>query len=117
MPFEIAPTESPDIDLVLSALANPTRRRVVERLCRTPASVSELAGPFDMTLPSFVQHLKVLEESGLVESWKEGRVRTYRLRAEPLGAVQGWLDRQRAMWEARLDRLDAYVTRLKEEDA
>lgn len=104
------------VDLVFSALANPTRRRVVERLSGSPASVSELAEPFDMALPSFVQHLKVLEESGLVSSHKEGRVRTYRLNSEPLRVAEGWLDRQRALWEARLDRFDAYVTKLKENE-
>jgi DNA-binding transcriptional ArsR family regulator len=104
-----------DVDRLFAALANPTRRRVVERLSARSASVSELAKPFDMALPSFVQHLQVLEEAGLIRSTKEGRVRTYRIEGEALGAARDWLERQRALWEARLDRLDAYVTHLKEE--
>lgn len=104
------------VDPVFSALANPTRRKVVERLTGGPASVTELAEPFDMALPSFLQHLDVLEESGLVRSRKEGRVRTCRLDTEPLRTAEDWLDRQRALWESRLDRFDAYVTRLQEEE-
>lgn len=110
-------TDNPDLDVdaLFAALANPTRRRVVERLSRRPASVSELARPFEMALPSFVQHLRVLEEAGLVRSTKEGRVRTYRLEPRALGTARDWLEEQRALWEARLDRFDTYVTRLKEE--
>lgn len=104
------------IDELFSALANPTRCRVVERLSGGPASVSELAEPFDMALPSFLQHLKVLEESGLVRSRKVGRVRTYRLVSKPLRTAEDWLERQRAVWESRLDRFDTYVTNLKEDD-
>lgn len=103
------------VDLVFSALANPTRRQVVERLSGSPASVSELAEPFDMALPSFLQHLRVLEDSGLVRSRKQGRVRTYRLNSRPLGIAEDWLDRQRCLWESRLDRFDAYVTTLQED--
>jgi DNA-binding transcriptional ArsR family regulator len=100
------------IDGVFKALSDPTRRRVVERLGRSPASVSELAEPFDMALPSFLQHLRVLEGSGLVRSRKEGRVRTYRLEGKQMQAAEDWLGRQRAMWERRLDQLDAYATEL-----
>jgi DNA-binding transcriptional ArsR family regulator len=99
---------------VFRALADPTRRRVLERLSRSPASVSELAEPFDMALPSFVQHLKLLEESGLVRSEKAGRVRTYRIAPRRLRLAESWLTRQRSLWERRLDQLDAYVTTLKE---
>jgi DNA-binding transcriptional ArsR family regulator len=102
------------IDSVFRALADPTRRHVVERLSRSPASVSELAAPFDMALPSFVQHLRLLERSGLVQSVKEGRVRTYRITPKRLQLAEGWLARQRTLWERRLDQLDAYALALKE---
>jgi DNA-binding transcriptional ArsR family regulator len=101
------------IDDVFRALADPTRRQVLERLSRSPASVSELAAPFDMALPSFVQHLRLLEESGLVRSHKNGRVRTYRIEPKSMKLAEGWLARQRSLWEDRLDRLDAYLIELK----
>ncbi|MGE0425598.1 MAG: ArsR/SmtB family transcription factor [Reyranellaceae bacterium] len=103
------------MDDVFRALADPTRRRVVEALSERPASVSELAAPFKMALPSFVEHLKVLEGCGLVTSTKTGRVRTYRLAPERLTQAEDWLGRQRRVWEQRLDRLDAYLTKLKGE--
>ncbi len=112
----MAPAAQP-IDGVFRALSDPTRRRVVERLSRSPASVSELAAPFDMALPSFVQHLKVLERCGLVHSKKSGRVRTYRLAAKRLRLAEHWLARQRTLWERRLDQLDDYLTTLEESDA
>ena len=102
-----------DLDSVFQALAHPTRRAVVERLGRGPAAVSRLAEPFDMALPSFLQHLQVLEGSGLVDSRKDGRVRTYRLTPEPLRVAEGWLGEQRILWEKRLDQLDDYLIRLK----
>lgn len=97
------------LDTVFRALSDPTRRAVLERLVRGPTSVSELAAPFDMALPSFMQHLKVLEASGLVRSKKSGRVRTYRLEPKPLQRAEGWMAEQRSTWEKRLDRFDAYV--------
>ena len=103
------------IDDVFRALSDPTRRRVVEQLSRRPASVSELAAPFDMALPSFVQHLRVLEASGLVTSAKLGRVRTYQLVPKRLRQAEDWMSKQRSLWEGRLDRFDAYVTRLHKE--
>src|SRR6476659_8327172 len=103
------------IDEVFRALSDPTRRRVLERLSKSPASVSELAAPFDMALPSFVQHLRLLEDSGLVSSRKDGRVRTYRLEAKPMRQAENWLSRQRTVWEDRLDRLDAYLLELKKQ--
>jgi DNA-binding transcriptional ArsR family regulator len=109
------PAES--IDSVFRALADPTRRHVLERLSRSPASVSELAEPFDMALPSFVQHLKLLEESGLVRSEKSGRVRTYQIAPRRMKLAENWLVRQRTLWERRLDQLDDYVTALKEKRA
>jgi DNA-binding transcriptional ArsR family regulator len=99
------------LDAVFRALADPTRRRVVERLGRGPASTSDLARPFAMALPSFHQHLCVLESCGLVASTKTGRVRTYRLASARLRQAEDWLSRQRGLWESRLDRLDAFLTR------
>jgi DNA-binding transcriptional ArsR family regulator len=104
------------IDSVFRALADPTRRHVLERLNRGPGSVSELAEPFDMALPSFVEHLKVLEESGLVRSRKTGRVRTYQLVPRRLKLAEDWLTRQRRFWERHLDQLDAYLLTLKEKE-
>jgi DNA-binding transcriptional ArsR family regulator len=104
-------------DEVFHALANPTRRKVLERLSSGPATVSELAAPFDMQLPSFVQHLSVLEESRLVRSRKRGRVRTYEIAPERFAVVEDWLTARRKEWEARLDRFDQYVHRLKEREA
>jgi DNA-binding transcriptional ArsR family regulator len=101
-------------DGVFRALSDPTRRLVVERLGESPASVSELAEPFDMALPSFVQHLRILEGCGLVSSTKSGRVRTYRLDPARLQVAEDWLARQRALWERRLDQLDSYLLKLKE---
>lgn len=107
------PNQSPSLDHLLKALADPTRRAVVERLANGPAAMSDLARPFDMALPSFLQHLKVLEASGLVSSEKRGRVRTYHLRTEALAPVETWLSGQRRIWETRLDQFDAYVVSLK----
>jgi DNA-binding transcriptional ArsR family regulator len=97
------------LDGVFQALGDPTRRAVVERLGRGPASVGVLAAPFKMALPSFLQHLRVLEDCGLVTSRKKGRVRTYRVTHRPMNAAVHWLDRQRSLWERRLDQLDAYL--------
>ena len=97
------------LDRVFQALADPTRRAVLQRLSHGTAPVSELAEPFDMALPSFLQHLKVLEGCGLVRSQKAGRVRTYQLAPQPLRAAEGWLAEQRALWDRRLDQLDRYL--------
>jgi DNA-binding transcriptional ArsR family regulator len=102
------------IDGVFRALADPTRRQVLERLGRSPASVSELARPFDMALPSFLEHLKILEGYGLVRSDKTGRVRTYQLVPKRLQQAEDWLARQRTFWTARLDQLDSYLLQMKE---
>ena len=104
-------------DAVFHALSNPTRRRVLERLSVGPATVSELAEPFDMQLPSFVQHLSVLERSRLVKSKKRGRVRTYEMAPERLKVAEDWLTTRRRLWEARLDRFDDYVKHLKEKES
>ena len=104
-------------DDVFHALANPTRRQVLERLSAGPATVSELAASFDMQLPSFVQHLSVLEESRLVRSTKRGRVRTYEIAPERFSVAEDWLTERRRSWEARLDRFDNYVKHLKEKES
>jgi DNA-binding transcriptional ArsR family regulator len=111
-----APSASPAIvDAVFRALSDPTRRNVIERLSARPSSVSDLAAAHAMALPSFLEHLKVLEGAGLVRSKKVGRVRTYELAADRLRLVESWLDRQRSMWERRLDQLDAYLLSMKKE--
>ncbi len=104
-------------DEVFQALSNPTRRKVLEQLSVGPATVSELAAPFDMQLPSFVQHLSVLEQSRLVRSNKRGRVRTYEIAPERFKVVEDWLAQRRRLWEARLDRFDQYVKQLKAQDS
>jgi DNA-binding transcriptional ArsR family regulator len=102
------------VDAVFHALSHATRRAVVARLGRGPASVSELAAPFEMALPSFCQHLRVLEGAGVVRSHKRGRVRTYALNPAPLAAGERWLAEQRNLWTARLDQLDALLTSTSE---
>ena len=102
---------------VFHALSNSTRRNILEQLSVGPATVSDLAAPFDMTLPSFVQHLSVLERSRLVKSKKRGRVRTYEIAPERFKVAEGWLTARRQLWEARLDRFDEYVKQLKEKES
>jgi len=109
--------QSPAADKVFHALSNPTRRKVLERLSIGPATVSDLAARFDMQLPSFVQHLSVLERSRLVRSKKRGRVRTYEIAPERFKVVEDWLAARRQLWKARLDRFDQYVKQLKEKEA
>lgn len=109
------PTQTVELDQVFQALSDPTRRKVIERLVSSAATTSELAEPFDMALPSFLQHLKVLERAGLVASTKAGRVRTYRLAPAALEVADGWLADQRRLWERRLDQLDDLLTTLKEQ--
>jgi DNA-binding transcriptional ArsR family regulator len=102
------------LDGVFNALADPTRRAVVERLSHGPASTSDLARPFAMALPSFTQHMAVLERCGLVASHKRGRIRTYRLTGAHLTTAEGWLGAQRSLWERRLDQLDEFLITTKE---
>jgi len=97
------------LDQVFHALADPTRRVIVERLSRGPATVSDLAKPFAMSLPAVVQHLQVLEASGLVKSEKVGRVRTCRIDPQTISLAEKWINERRASWERRLDRLGAYL--------
>jgi len=101
--------QSATLDPLFHALADPTRRVMVERLCQGPASVSELAQPFAMSLPAVVQHLQVLEGSGLVKSQKAGRVRICRIEPTALRTAEEWITRQRVSWERRLDRLSQYL--------
>jgi len=96
-------------DLVFHALADPSRRLIVDRLIRGPASVSQLAEPLEMSLPAVLQHLQVLEASGLVRSQKVGRVRTCTIQPEALRSVEQWIQERRTLWEHRLDRLDGYL--------
>jgi len=96
---------SPSLDLVFQALADPTRRAMVERMTKGPASVSDLARPFAMTLAAVMQHLKVLEESGLVRTQKEGRVRTCTIEPDALRTAENWIAERRTSWETKLDRL------------
>ncbi len=97
------------LDRVFQALADPTRRNLVERLIRGPASVSDLAQPLAMSLPAVMQHLGVLEASSLVRSEKTGRVRTCRLDPEALRLAEDWITAQRTAWEQRLDQLGDYL--------
>jgi DNA-binding transcriptional ArsR family regulator len=101
--------QSAPLDRVFQALADPTRRGMVERLSRGPASVSELAAPLAMSLPAVIQHLQVLEASGLVRSDKAGRVRTCRIEPAALRPAERWIAERRTSWERRLDRLGEYL--------
>jgi DNA-binding transcriptional ArsR family regulator len=94
---------------VFQALADPTRRAVLGQLSKGPASISELAKPFDMALPSFMKHIHLLEESGWIRTRKEGRVRTCSIENKAFTRADAWLSEQRTLWEARLDRLDALL--------
>ncbi|KDD93119.1 DNA-binding helix-turn-helix protein [Bordetella bronchiseptica MBORD762] len=109
------PNQAAQLSQIFQALSDPTRRAVLERLCQGSAAMSELARPFNMALPSFSQHLDVLERCGLVRSRKSGRVRIYTLAPQPLGMAEHWMTRQRAIWERRLDQLDLYLQDLKEQ--
>src|SRR5258708_40176542 len=98
------PPSAANLDLTFQALADPTRRGMVERLSQGPASVSELAQPFAMSLPAIVQHLAVLEACGLVASEKVGRVRTCRIEPAALSLAEQWINQRRIEWGRRLDR-------------
>lgn len=100
------------LDLMFQALSDPTRRKMVERLSRGSASVSELAAPFQMSLPAIVQHLQVLEQSGLVKTEKVGRVRTCTIDTGALSMAEKWINDRRMLWEHRLDRLGAFLDAL-----
>lgn len=105
----------PDLSLLFHALADPTRRTILTRLAKGPAPVTALARPTGLSLPTVMRHLTVLEDAGLIATAKDGRVRTCALDPEALTPARRWLDEQRALREARLDRLDAYVSTLMHE--
>ena len=109
------PAPTAGLDALFQALADPTRRAIVERLSRGPASVSDLAKPFHMSLPAVVQHLGVLEAAGVVASEKVGRVRTCRIEPAALSRAEEWIHERRTAWEQRLDRLGAYLAANLEE--
>ena len=110
------PRSAISLDLTFQALADPTRRAMVERLSREQASVSELARPHAMSLPAIVQHLAMLENSGLVCSEKVGRVRTYRMVPAALSRAEKWFDQRRVRWEQRLDRLGEHLEQLPQRE-
>lgn len=105
----------PDLSLIFHALSDPTRRMMLARLAQGPAPVTELAAPTGLRLPTVLRHLAVLEEAGLISTAKDGRVRSCVIIPEALAPVQTWLDAQRHIWEARLDRFDDYVMTLMKE--
>ena len=105
--------DSGRLDLAFQALGDATRRGMLARLSRGPASVSELARPLPMSLPAVLQHLRALEASGLVRSEKKGRVRTCRIEPQALAAAEDWIAEQRALWESRADRLEDYLQVMK----
>lgn len=104
------------LNVVFQALADPTRRAVLGRLGEGPASISELAKPFEMALPSFMKHIRVLEGGGLIRTHKAGRVRTCAIEKTSLALAESWLSEQRALWEARTDRLEQFVAKAQEKE-
>lgn len=106
--------KKPDIDRVFHALGDPTRRAIMEKLSEAPISVSRLAEPLDMTLAAVVQHLQVLEESGLIQTEKVGRVRTCRIEPAGLSVVEQWLGDRRSTWDRRFDRLGEFLAEPEE---
>ena len=107
----------PNLDLMFQALADPSRRTMVDRLSQGPASVSQLAEPLDMSLPAVVQHLQVLEAAGLVKTEKIGRVRSCTLDTAAMSQAERWINDRRTQWERRLDRLGDFLEQTKDDDA
>lgn len=107
----------PQLDEVFQALADPTRRAVLGQLASGPASIGELAAPFEMALPSFMKHIRYLERAGWIRTSKQGRVRTCTLERGPFEQVETWLGAQREIWEARSDRLERFVTETNEKES
>ena len=106
------PVAAPDrFDVVFAALADPTRRSILDRLAEGEATVNELAEPFAISLPAISRHLKVLEQAGLISRGRDGQRRPCRLEPEPLAEVAAWAEHTRAAWEQRMDRLDAFLAR------
>jgi len=107
----------PDLSALFHALSDPTRRAMLTQLATGPARVTDLSAPTGLRLPTVMRHLAVLQAAGLIATAKDGRVRTCAIRPDALAPVRGWLDDQRALWDARLNRLDDYVmTLMKERD-
>lgn len=106
---------SGELNHIFQALADPTRRAVLARLGQGSASISDLAEPFDMALPSFMKHIHFLEDSGLIQTRKQGRVRTCIIEKQRFAAVEAWLSEQRSLWEGRTDRLEQFVTKIQVE--
>ena len=104
------------LSVTFGALADPTRRAILARLAKGPATVTELARPFEMTLPAVSKHLKVLERAGLIERGREAQWRPCQLRARPLEEAADWVERYRTLWEERFDRLDEYLKQLQRGD-
>ncbi len=104
------------LDLAFHALSNPTRRSVIERLRQGPMTVKSLAEPYGMTLPSFLQHIRVLEAGGLVRSRKQGRVRTVKAIPAQFRSMSAWLESQQDIWNQRLDQLDAHLKTMEKDD-
>jgi DNA-binding transcriptional ArsR family regulator len=114
--YKAPPSKPPPLDLVYQALADPGRRSMVDRLTRGPASVSQLAEPLPMSLSAVVQHLKVLEEAGLVSTEKAGRVRTCQIVPAALRAAEQWIADRRAFWEQQYDQLEIYLDETRGQD-
>jgi DNA-binding transcriptional ArsR family regulator len=108
--------ESEELDRTFAALADPTRRRMLEQLSRGELRVTDLAKPHEMSLPAVSKHLGVLEKAGLIDRERKGRVHTLRLRAEPMKEAQAWIESYRRYWEESFDRLDDYLNQLKNSD-
>ncbi len=104
-----------DLSLLFHALADPTRRSILARLAEGPARVTDLAGPTGLRLPTVMRHLSVLDEAGLIATSKDGRIRTCAIVPDAMQPMRTWIDRQQAVWEARLDRLDAFVMNVMKE--
>lgn len=104
-----------NLNTIFQALSDPTRRAVIKQLTRGPASVTELAEPFEMALPSFMKHISVLEEAGLIHSRKIGRVRTCEIKPLQLSSAEKWLNTQTSLWENRMERMASYVEALSAE--
>lgn len=109
------PNQEDSIERTFIALSDPTRRAVVEKLCDGSATVSQLANPFDMSLPSFTQHLSVLEKAGLIVSRREGRSRVCSLNPSVLKSAEDWMASHRKQWESRLDRFEAHLEKVNKE--
>ena len=110
------PAALPDLDRTLVALADPTRRAILERLSRGAATVNEIAEPFDISLPAISRHLKVLESAGLISRGREAQWRPCALETEPLKRIDDWLEHYRRFWTGSFDRMDAYIAELKKKE-